>query len=53
VKPEAEETLVGEAPLNILTKISDALMAAGEDRFPIIDYATTAEMEAVDGNSES
>ena len=46
VKPEAADVLTGKAPLNILTGISDQLMAIGEDRFPILDYATTADLEA-------
>jgi hypothetical protein len=46
VRPEAEVSLTGETPLNILTSISDELMRLGDDRFPIIDYATTADMEA-------
>ncbi len=53
IKPEGEALLIGQTPLNILTQLSDRLMDVGEDRFPIIDYATTAELEAVDVDSES
>lgn len=53
VRPEAEAALTGETPLNILTRISDQLMGVGEERFPIIDYATTADMEAADDDPES
>uniref|UniRef100_Q07UH8 Uncharacterized protein n=1 Tax=Rhodopseudomonas palustris (strain BisA53) TaxID=316055 RepID=Q07UH8_RHOP5 len=53
VRPETEAALTGQTPLNILTKISDQLMAVGEDRFPIIDYATTADREPADDDPES
>ncbi|MBB5049330.1 hypothetical protein HNR60_004106 [Rhodopseudomonas rhenobacensis] len=53
VRPEAETALLkGETPLNILTRISDQLIGLGEHRFPIIHYATTADMEAVNDASE-
>lgn len=53
IRPEAEKSLTGKAPLDILTGISDGLQAVGEERFPIIDYATTAELEAANAASES
>ncbi|MCD0422122.1 hypothetical protein LOC51_33340 [Rubrivivax sp. JA1024] len=54
VRPEAEAALLTEeTPLNILTSISDQLLEVGEDRFPIIHYATTEDLEAAIDDSES
>lgn len=53
LRPEAGSALEGETPLNILTKLSEQLMGIGEDRFPVIDYATTADLEGANDASES
>jgi hypothetical protein len=45
-------TVTGEAALNTLVQIQDHLQAAGEERFPIIGYATEKELSA-SGPSES
>ena len=52
IRTDKQSLLSGRAPLNILTQLSDRLVDAGEDRFPIIDYATTEEREAAGDNSE-
>lgn len=46
VAPKAAAELQGEAPLKILVQLQDRLQQAGDDRFPIIDYATTDEINS-------
>lgn len=47
IRPEAEAALLArETAMNILSGVSDRLMEIGEERFPMIHYATTAELEA-------
>lgn len=41
---ESAEKLRNDTPLNILTQLIAGLENAGETRFPIIDYATPAEL---------
>lgn len=50
IKPDVRVT--GEAALKTLVQIQDRLQAAGEERFPIIGYATEKELSA-SGPSES
>ncbi len=50
---KAANILQGEIPLNILVQLRDRLEAAGENRFPIIDYATTEELAASRGDHQS
>lgn len=47
IAPGTEEHLPGEAVLQTLAQIHDRLQAAGEDRFPFTEYATTEELESV------
>src|SRR6266568_8146412 len=43
--PEAVPSLSGDAVLNNLVQIKKQVHSAGEDRFPIIEYATEDELE--------
>jgi hypothetical protein len=52
VTPEAVAQLEAGPVVDTLVQVQDRLREAGEDRFPIIDYATEAELEEV-GDSES
>jgi outer membrane protein assembly factor BamA len=44
IKPGAETKITGDAALKTLVQMQDKLRKAGEDRFPIIEYATTKEL---------
>ena len=44
ITPDAMDRLQGDAFLSFLAEISDRLQAAGEDRFPIVHYATEDEL---------
>jgi len=44
IPPGAESKITGDAALNTLVQMQDSLREAGEDRFPIIEYATTKEL---------
>jgi hypothetical protein len=48
VAPEAADKITGDAVVDTLVQIHDRLRDAGDDRFPIIEYTTEAELEAVD-----
>lgn len=50
--PEAVDQLAAGDPGDVFIRVWNALRAAGDDRFPILDYATEAELEDV-GDSES
>ena len=50
IKPGAEAKITGDAVLDTLVQIQDRLRQAGEQRFPIIEYATKKEL-AESGNS--
>lgn len=52
VTPEAVAQLEAGPVVDTLVQVQDRLREAGEDRFPIIDYATEAELEEV-GDFES
>lgn len=52
VEPTAAARLKGDAVLNTLVQIQDRLQEAGEDRFPIVEYATKDELEN-GGDSQS
>ena len=45
VKPNAIAKLTGEATLNTLVRIQEKLREAGEERFPIVEYATEKELQ--------
>lgn len=44
--------LKGSVPLDILVRLHDRLWEESETRFPIIDYATTAELAAAGDDSQ-
>lgn len=44
IKDEISNGLRGEDSLNILMQLRDGLATSGDDRFPIIDYATPSEL---------
>lgn len=46
IKPGAETKISGDAALDTLVGIRDQLRRAGEERLPIVDYATKEELEA-------
>jgi len=46
--PSVAESIEGEAVLNTLVQIVDRLQQAGDERFPIIEYATEEELADVD-----
>lgn len=50
--PDIAKKLKGDAVLDTLVEIQDRLREAGEERFPIVEYATEEELEAL-GGSES
>lgn len=45
IKPDFVAKLEGDAVLDTLVEIQDKLRAAGDDRFPIVEYATEAELQ--------
>lgn len=52
IAPGSEERLPGDALLQTFDQMSKRLQAAGEERFPFIEYATTEELESL-GDTES
>jgi len=44
LKPGTAAGLDGDALLNTLVEIHQSLLKAGEDRFPLVEYATRAEL---------
>ncbi len=52
IPPGVAPRLKGDAILNTLAQIQDRLRAAGEERFPIVEYATQEELDSI-GDSES
>jgi hypothetical protein len=48
VAPEFAEAINGDAVLDTLVQIIDRLQEAGDDRFPIIEYATEEELADID-----
>lgn len=46
LKPHTADTLDGDSVLDTLVAIQRELREAGEDRFPIVEYATQEELEA-------
>ena len=45
LEPDAVPKLTGDAVLDTLVQIHDHLRKAGEERFPLIEYATEAELQ--------
>ena len=52
VTPEAVTLLESGPVLDTLVQVQDRLREAGEERFPIVEYATEEELENI-GDSES
>jgi hypothetical protein len=48
ITPSAASKLVGDTPLNTLFQIQTTLSEKGEERFPIVEYATTEELASSD-----
>lgn len=42
--PSSTSSIQGEAALNTLVQIQERLLHAGESRFPLVEYATEAEL---------
>jgi hypothetical protein len=47
VAPEAADKITGDAVVDTLVQIHDRLRDAGDERFPIIEYTTEAELEEI------
>jgi hypothetical protein len=45
IEPGAATKISGDATLDTLVQIQDRLREAGEERFPIVEYATQEELE--------
>jgi hypothetical protein len=45
IEPGAAAKIMGDAVLDTLVQIQDRLREAGEERFPIVEYATKEELE--------
>lgn len=45
LQPQAIETLNGDAALDLLVDLQNALQEEGEERLPIVEYATEQELE--------
>ena len=52
IAPDSAPKINGDAVLGTWVQIQDRLQAAGEERFPIIQFATEEELE-LSGDSES
>jgi hypothetical protein len=48
IAPDVVDTFNGDEVLDTLVQISDRLLEAGDERFPIIEYATEEELADVD-----
>lgn len=44
IKPGAETKIKGDAALDTVVQIRDRLRKAGEERFPLVEFATTEEL---------
>jgi hypothetical protein len=49
IKPGSASRIKGDATLDTLVGIQDRLRAEGEERFPIVEYATKKELSASGG----
>lgn len=50
IPEEAVNRVSGDAALDTLVGLQKSLREAGEERFPIVEYATQKELDAVDGS---
>lgn len=48
IAPDVVDTFTGDEVLDTLVQICDRLLEAGDERFPIIEYATEEELADVD-----
>lgn len=53
LKQAAVQAFTGEEALNLLVEIQQSLHAAGEERFPIVEYATEEELADEDGPEDT
>lgn len=53
LKPDAAQKLTGDQALDLLVGIQRRLRDAGEERFPIVEYATEQELRVEDSQEES
>jgi hypothetical protein len=51
LKPETAEALTGDSALDLLVGLQNALRGEGEERFPIVEYATEVEFGEADTDS--
>lgn len=52
LKPDAAKKLTGDEALDLLVAIQQKLRAAGEERFPIVEYATEQELAPEDHRAD-
>ena len=52
LKPGSVDSISGDDVTKTLVEISDRLQQAGDDRFPMIQYATTDELEELRGGGD-
>ncbi len=52
-KPEAAKKLTGDNALDLLVGIQQKLQAEGEERFPIVEYATEQELLSGDDQEQA
>ena len=52
IKPGSASRIKGDATLDTLVGIQDRLRAEGEERFPIVEYATKKELNASGGSCD-
>ena len=50
--PASVEALTGDAALDLLVELQSALEMEGEERLPIVEYATEAELQEAQSGSE-
>lgn len=52
VSDKAASTLTGEQLASLLVDIHDCLLSEGDERFPLIDYATPSDLDELDINED-
>lgn len=52
LKPKAVEALTGDTAIDLLVELQRALAEEGEERFPIIEYATEQELAEDESEEE-
>lgn len=52
VKPDVAQRLNGDTTLDILVRLQQELQKDGEDRLPIVEYATEQELNSEDAEEE-